>query len=65
MEPAIQLFVELGWATVTALEELFRPNGALGRETMSEVVLSPKPRSGLDRLIPALPAFFIPLSVYR
>ena len=31
--PAIGLFAELGWATVSAMEEVFGPDGTLGCET--------------------------------
>jgi type I restriction enzyme R subunit len=67
-QPAIELFAELGWATVSASEESFgsaepspqpSPRGRgswLGRETKSEVVLVPKLRSALERLNPELPA---------
>ena len=67
-QPAIELFAELGWATVSALEESFgfaepspqpSPSGRgswLGRETKSEVVLVPRLRAALERLNPALPA---------
>ena len=49
-QPAIGLFAELGWTTVSALEEVFHSSspqpvkgeGAyLGRETKGEVVLVP------------------------
>ena len=55
-QPAIQLFAELGWATVSATEESFGATGTLGRETKSEVVLVPRLRAALERLNPALPA---------
>src|SRR3990170_781166 len=67
-QPAVDLFVELGWATVSASEESFgsaepspqpSPSGRgswLGRETKSEVVLIPKLRAALERLNPELPA---------
>ena len=67
-QPAIELFAELGWATISASEESFgsaepssqpSPRGRgswLGRETKSEVVLVPKLRSALERLNPELPA---------
>src|SRR5436189_6232338 len=70
-QPAIGLFAELGWTTVSALEEVFGPSpaalslplgegqgegrAALGRETPSEVVLEPRLRSALERLNPNLP----------
>ena len=38
-QPAIGLFGELGWQTVSALEETFGAGGLLGRETKSEAVL--------------------------
>src|SRR5213596_2662886 len=54
-QPAIGLFAELGWQTVSALEEVFEANGTLGRETPSEVVLVPRLRAALQRLNPSLP----------
>ena len=66
--PAVRLFEDLGWATISASEESFgsaepssqpfpRGRGSwLGRETKSEVVLVPKLRSALERLNPELPA---------
>ena len=38
-QPAIGLFAELGWQTVSALEETFGATGTLQRETKGEVVL--------------------------
>ena len=54
-QPAIRLFAELGWQTVSAQEETFGPTGTLGRETKGEVVLLGRLRSALERLNPALP----------
>ena len=54
-QPAIQLFAELGWTTVSVLEEVFGPGGTLGRETKSEVVLLPRLREILERLNATLP----------
>jgi type I restriction enzyme, R subunit len=69
-QPAIGLFGELGWATVSALEEAFgtpspglaatlsHPIGegaSLGRETKGEVVLVSRLRAALARLNPVLP----------
>ena len=62
-EPAIQLFVGLGWTTVSALEESFGQRGTLGRETSSEVVLVPKLRAALERLNPGLPSEAINFAV--
>ena len=55
-QPAIGLFAELGWTTVSALEETFGATGTLLRETKGEVVLVSRLRAALERLNPALPA---------
>lgn len=54
-QPAIQVFAELGWRTVSAVEEEFGRSGTLGRETKAEVVLFPRLRAALERLNPSLP----------
>ena len=54
-QPAIGLFAELGWQTVSASEETFGVDGTLGRDTKSEVVLLPRLRAALERLNPTLP----------
>lgn len=54
-QPAIGLFAELGWTTVSASEETFGAAGTLGRETKGEVVLVVRLRAALARLNPALP----------
>ena len=54
--PAIGLFGELGWKTVSALEELLGMDGTLGRETKGEVVLVSRLHAALERLNPSLPA---------
>ena len=53
--PAIGLFAELGWTTVSALQETFGATGTLQRETKGEVVLVSRLRAALERLNPALP----------
>ena len=55
-QPAIDLFAELSWQTLSANDEAFGATGTLGRETKSEIVLIPKLRTALERLNPALPA---------
>ena len=63
-QPAMELFAELGWSAVSALEESLGfaeppPSGRgswLGRETKSEVILVPRLRAALERLNPTLPA---------
>ena len=54
-QPAIQLFSELGWQTVSALEEVFGLGGTLGRDTKGETVLVPRLRTTLEPLNPSLP----------
>jgi len=54
-QPAIGLFAELGWKTVSAMEETFGATGTLRRETKGEVVLVSRLRGMLERLNPALP----------
>ncbi|MFN8586487.1 MAG: type I restriction endonuclease subunit R [Candidatus Eisenbacteria bacterium] len=54
-QPAIGLFAELGWQTVSAMEEVLGPEGTLGRETKDEVVLVDRLRAALLRLNPGLP----------
>jgi len=53
-QPAIGLFAELGWQTVSALEEIFGSTGTLGRETPGEVVLEARLRAALAKLNPSL-----------
>ena len=54
-QPAIRLFAELGWQTVSASDEIFGATGTLLRETKGEVVLVSRLRAALERLNPALP----------
>jgi len=54
-QPAIQLFAELGWQTMSARDEIFGVGGTLGRETKSEVVLTGRLKTALERLNPQLP----------
>ena len=54
-QPAIQLFAELGWETLSASDEVMGAGGLLGRETKSEVVLASRLRNVLTRLNPSLP----------
>jgi type I restriction enzyme, R subunit len=62
-QPAIGLFAELGWTTVSALQETFGANGTLLRETKGEVVLVSRLRAALQRLNPALPTEAITAAV--
>jgi type I site-specific restriction-modification system R (restriction) subunit len=54
-QPAVGLFAELGWQTVSAMEEVFGPAGTLVREASGEVVLIARLRAALQRLNPTLP----------
>ena len=54
-QPAIQLFAEMGWQTVSAMEEVFGVGGTLGRETKGEAVLVFRLCTALERLNPSLP----------
>ena len=44
-QPAIRLFAQIGWQTVSAMEEVFGPGGTLGRETSGRV----GPRAAIAR----------------
>jgi type I restriction enzyme R subunit len=54
-QPAIGLFGELGWQTVSALDETFGAGELLGRETRGEVVLVERLRAALGKFNPTLP----------
>lgn len=54
-QPAIGLFAELGWRTVSAMEEILGAGGTLDRETKGDVVLAGRLRAALVRFNPALP----------
>jgi len=55
-QPAIGLLADMGWQTVSAMEETFGPGGTLGRETKGEVVLVDRLRAALEKFNPALPS---------
>ena len=50
--PAILLLEELDWQFILGLDETFGPDGKLGRETPSDVVLVPRLISALQKLNP-------------
>ncbi len=54
-QPAILLLAELGWQTVSALEETFGPHGTLGRETKGDSFLITRLRAVLHRLNSSFP----------
>ncbi len=61
--PAIHLFAEMGWQTVSALEELFGVGGTLGRDTKGKTVLDPRLRIALEQLNPSLSPETIPQAI--
>jgi type I restriction enzyme, R subunit len=54
-QPALALLAELGWRVASGAGETFGPQGSLGRETRSDVLLWPVLRAALARLNPQLP----------
>ena len=54
-QPSIGLFAELGWSTVSALEETFGATGTLQREAKGEVMVLPRLRAALEKLNHMLP----------
>ena len=51
-QPAISLLAEMGWETLNCYSEFDRGDSPLGRQTKSEVVLTPRLRAALERLNP-------------
>ena len=64
-QPAIAVFGDLGWTTVSASEEVVGLDGTLGRETTADVVLVARLRAALARLNPAAPPEALSLAVDR
>jgi type I restriction enzyme R subunit len=62
-QPAIGLFDDLGWETVSAAEEVFGSSGTLGRMAKTEAVLSGRLRVALEKLNPTLPPEAITLAI--
>lgn len=54
-QPAIGLFAELGWQTVSVMEESFGPQGSLQRDGKADVVLLSRLTAKLNELNNALP----------
>ena len=55
-QPAIGLFAELGWQTLSAQDEIFGMTGTLQRETKGEAVLISRLRNSLIKLNSTLPS---------
>ena len=51
-QPAINLLAEMGWETLNCYSEFDRGDSPLGRQTKSEVVLTSRLQSALERLNP-------------
>jgi len=62
-QPAIKLIRELGWETANCFDEVFGPDGTLGRETSSEVILVLRLLEALERLNPDAPPEAIALAI--
>jgi type I restriction enzyme, R subunit len=54
-QPAIALFEELGWEHAGSYHETLGPDGTLGRDNRSEVVLTGRLRQAVERLNPGMP----------
>ena len=54
-QPAIGLFEDLGWETLSAVEEIFGTAGTLGRATKMEALLTGRLRAALEKLNSSLP----------
>jgi len=62
-QPAVELFADLQWETISAREEIFGSNGTLKRETSAEVLLLDRLRGALEKLNPKLTAAAIGAAV--
>jgi type I restriction enzyme, R subunit len=62
-QPAVELFQELKWNTLSAREEIFGPTGTLSRETTAEVLLLVRLRTALGQLNPNLSPIAIAAAV--
>src|SRR5579863_3037634 len=62
-QPAIALFVRLGYETINAFHEKPGKHSILGRETQHEVVLVPRLRAALQRLNPGMGREAIELAI--
>src|SRR5260370_40983132 len=62
-QPAIALFARLGYETIHASHEKPGKHSILGRETLHEVVLTPRPRAALHRLSPGVAREAIELAI--
>jgi type I restriction enzyme R subunit len=55
-QPAIKLLGELGWECANAYNETLGPDGTLGRDNRSEVLLLRRLRAAIERLNPDAPS---------
>ena len=62
-QPAIALFVDLGYETANCFHETYGAHGTLGRDTSGDVVLISRLRPALERLNPTLPPLALDLAM--
>ncbi len=62
-QPAMSLLADLGWATLSAAEEVLGSAGTLGRANTRQVVLPGRLRAALATLNPTLPAEAVELAL--
>src|SRR6266705_1683213 len=62
-QPAIALFVELGYETANCFHETYGALGTLGRDTSGDVVLISRLRPALELLNPTLPPLALDLAI--
>ena len=55
-QPAIDLLISLGWSFKNLYTETFGELGSEGRESETQVILTPRLRAALEQLNPGLPA---------
>ena len=58
-QPAIKLYSELGWKTVSCWDEEFGPESPFGRNNRGDVVLPKRLRLALEQLNPDAPKLVI------
>lgn len=59
----VEVLASLKWSTVSAVDEIFGPDGTIGRQHEREVVLVPRLRAALATLNPEAPAGALDLAI--
>lgn len=62
-KPTIALFNTIGWPSINCYAETFGESGSLGRETSSDVLLSSRLFSALQKLNPGVPRAVLELAI--